>query len=339
MYLRIFCLFLALSVPLFSFKLKDSLTEAKAGDYFATQQGKTYSLLLIRECSPPRLVIEEITIPAIQFDKQNLSFRDWLKEGAPGHTLWTISQVRLDTGEFEECYSYLHQGWLDLSEGKNFLSTLLGLEFYPVKKENRKMVGFPPKYGMEDKRTFWNPPLTKEGERVQCPCSAYYTRWPNDYSEIAKRKIEAYLPDDSSIAPTYFPYWVEVDGKVTTFQLRVIDSGTNLHSSQHPLPQKPPRITKVEQDKNGGLTVSFNAPSYFDTFHVIAENQDRPFTPPLFLPYDIQNKEDQYTLTLTADVMHDQLDPMDAYQIYLSPQDSPHLSVPVGNSLVINNFR
>jgi hypothetical protein len=339
MFSRIFSLFLTASLPLFSFQLKETFAEARAGDYFATQQGKTYSLLLIRECSSPKMIIEEITIPAVQFDKQNLSFREWLDEGAPGHTLWTVSQIHLESGKFEECYSYVHKGWLDLSEGSHFLSTLLNLEFHPIKKDDRKMVGFPPKYGMEDKRTPWAPPIVWEGGRVHSPCSAYYTRWPNDYSEIAKRKIEVYFPDDPQVAASYFPYWIEVDGKVTTFQLRVIDSGTNLFSNQHDMPQKAPKITHVESLRDGGLTVTFHSPSYFEEFHIIAETPGSPFSPPQFLPHKISREGEICHLSLSSSVLNEQLNPTETYQLYLSPQEAPFLSVPVGKPLVINNFR
>lgn len=339
MFCRSFFLLLALSFSLSGFKLKETLALAQEGEYYVTQQGKTLSLLLVREVSSPRVILEEITIPASQFQKENVSFREWLSKEAPGHTLWTISQLNLESGIFEECYSYDQRSWIDIRGAEQFLSTLLNLEFHPVKIEERKKIGFPPKYGVADMRHFWNPPIIFEGSKTSTDCEAYYTRWPNDHSELARRKIEIYLPSKDSLIPTAMPHWVEVDAKVTQMQFRVVDCGYNLRSPKHDLPQRPPEIQGFQADRENGLKISFTSPVYFNEFHLIAENQGNTFYPPHFLPHELRSTERGLEIQVPYETLTAELNPLEEYQLFLSPQGAPQLSIPIANTLVINNFR
>ncbi|MBS0623276.1 MAG: hypothetical protein JSS62_01480 [Verrucomicrobia bacterium] len=213
------------------FQLKSLLQQAQPGSYLVTQQGKTASLLHIKDKNNDFLVLEEATIPLCDFQRQKLSWKNWFEQGGHGHTLWTISVMNLHTGCFEQTYSYTHQSWIELSETNSFLATLMNLNFTETPAYERKKVGLPPGYGKPDHRALWMPRAVIDGHAVHTICfKAYRTRWPHDQSELSSRIIEIYLPEDLSECPAFFPYWLEVEGRLGNAKLRVIDSGAEIQS-------------------------------------------------------------------------------------------------------------
>lgn len=229
-------LFLLFSLPLFGMTLKEQLKGAIPGSYVVTAQDKTNTFLFIRSCEEEKMVLEEVSIPT---NRAPIHWKAWFESGAPGHTLWTASLLDLHSGELIETFSFTHEGWIDRSEANAFFATLLNLPFQEIAQENRKKVGFPPKYGQPDHRKIWQPRLIIEGKEVAgIPFIAYETRWPNDRTELARRHIEVYLPYQ---AGSFFPYWIEVDGKVTAVRLHVIDSGFEARSPK-------PALTLYQQN-------------------------------------------------------------------------------------------
>ncbi len=213
--------------------LKTRLKQAKEGDFVVIAQGKSISLMQIRKVAPPRLLMEEVTLPAHQVCRQTDSWRRWFEKGAPMHTSWILYQLNLDKGEIEQYYSYTKRSHFTLPEGDNFLATLLHLNLYPVPTEERKKVGLPPREFQQDKRKFWNPEMVVDGAVVpEVPFDAYYTRWPKDDSPLADKLIEIYLPASSSEYPAYFPYFLQVRGVLGPSKVRIIDSGRGLISPQ-----------------------------------------------------------------------------------------------------------
>ncbi|MCH9609009.1 MAG: hypothetical protein S4CHLAM45_02490 [Chlamydiales bacterium] len=237
-----------LSCTLFAdVQLKTQFYTAEGGNYVVTEQGKTYAFLYIRERSNDTIFIEEVAIPASNFNRQKISWRDWFEQEAPGHTLWTISQIDLKTGTFKETYSYTHEGWIDTSASNSFLTTLLNLNFKEVAESERRRIGFPPGYGKPDKRPLWNPRLIVGGLKVaNIPFAVYKGRWPKDQSELSCKQIDIYIPyaSESEKFPTFFPYLVEVDGKIGSAKLRVVDSGVGVRSPKQPFRMQSPELTQ-----------------------------------------------------------------------------------------------
>lgn len=214
--------------------LLDKLKEAQTGGYLVTVQNKQVTLLHIFEKSEGTLILEEVSIPLDRFRQYQGSSRAWFESGAPGHTSWLMTHVNLTTGKCEECYSCTHQGWVSLSEEDAFLTTLFTLRFQKVDDAHRRRVGPPPGYNRVDNRPIWNPPLVIEGAlHENAPFSAWKALWPSDGTELAQKTIEVYLPDSLGHYPTYFPYWVEIEGKIGSARVRVIDSGPMAHSTQN----------------------------------------------------------------------------------------------------------
>lgn len=253
--------------------LKDVMASAEPGGYVVTEQNKTFTFLHIHEKTSDTLIIEEVTIPGA---KKPMSWRNWFESGAPGHTSWTMSQINLQTGRIEETFSFTHQGWLDLADSTSFLTTLLNLSFQSVPENQRRRIGLAPGYGKPDRRPIWNPRLIVEGQPVaHAQFSAWKARWPGDGSDLSRKKIEIYLPQlvsgNSPSFPVYFPYWLEVEGKIGSAKVRIVDSGTNVSSPKGDLPLRPISLIKEGELQTEGLVFYLNAPSYYRDFLILAE--------------------------------------------------------------------
>lgn len=225
--------------------LKDKLAQANAGSFLVLEQNKTFTLFHIHQRKETSLVIEEVSIPAATFARNPMNWRMWFESGAPGHTCWTMSQIDLTTGNFEAAFSFTHKGWIDMSQSNPFLTTLLNLKFQEIPAMERKKVGLAPPYHKADQRPLWNPRLVMNGQIIPyVPFRAYKARWPSDGSELSRKIVEIYLPesetaDQGSISyPIYFPYWLEVEGKIGSAKVRVVDSGMEAQSPRGSFPTR-----------------------------------------------------------------------------------------------------
>jgi hypothetical protein len=216
-------------------QLKNKLAQARPGSFLVVEQNKIFTFLHIRDCKAPTIEIEEVSIPTASYARRPMPWQTWFECGAPGHTAWLISRVNVDTGRFEATYSCMHRGWIDLSDSNPFLTTLLNLRFQEVPEEERRRIGLPPGRNKVDRRPLWSPRLIVNGRQVtNIPFHSYKARWPSDGSELARKWVEIYLPapspDDTSWYPAYFPYWIEVEGKIGNAKARVVDSGLEAQS-------------------------------------------------------------------------------------------------------------
>ncbi len=209
-------------------QLKKALQNAEPGSYIVTQQSKNYELLFIREHTPSYVTIEEISVPLIAFERHHTTWKKWFESGAVGHTLWTISKINVTKGRFESSYSYTHQKWMDVAHESSFLSTLLNLSFDVQPEHLRKRIGRSPLPGQADTRPFWQPKAICEGIVLsQVKFTPYQGTWPSDGSDLSNKVIEIYLPDDKTACPSFFPYWIEIEGKIGSAKARVVETGKN----------------------------------------------------------------------------------------------------------------
>lgn len=333
-------------------RLKDKLAEAEPGSYIVTEQNKNFTLFHVHDRNNRYLIIEEVTIPASRFARNPMPWRIWFENGAPGHTSWIMSQVNVQTGRFEETFSFTHKGWVDLSDSNPFLTTLLNLRFQFIPENNRKRIGSSPGHNKPDYRPLWTPLLIVEGKRVpHIPFTAWRARWPSDGSELARKHIEIYIPydvNDASIPayPTYFPYWIEVDGKIGSAKMRIIDSGTGLHSPKQSLPLRRPELIGEGKIQNNGLAFYLKSPSYYQEFFLIAqESSDESsdfFAKPLPLPCEtIHLDKDLVCLFVSYDVLNASLTSNENYIFSISPKENPGLFLeyrnPINLSQIINS--
>ncbi|MEZ5315703.1 MAG: hypothetical protein R3E91_05820 [Chlamydiales bacterium] len=237
--------------------LKNKLVEADIGSYIVTEQNKNFTLFYIREKFDRTILIEEVTIPARR-DIYKFNWKVWFENGAPGHTSWTISYVNLDNGQFEGIFSFNHNSWIQISDSNSFLTTLLNLPFNLIPEENRRRIGSSSSHNKSNYSSIWHPFLTIEGQRICIPFTAWHAYWPSDGTHLANKCIEIYLPEDIDTNtvpdyPTYFPYWIGIEGKVGSMRLRVVDSGKSAKSPKN-IPSEAHIFSFLNIEKNYSLS-------------------------------------------------------------------------------------
>ena len=209
--------------------MKILLQNSEVGHFVVFEQGKTVTFLRIAAKSDKLLYLEEVSIPASRFAKLATSSREWYENGAPGHSSWTLSLIDLDRATLVKTYSYDRAEWRHGGALNPFFTTLFNMPFEELALEKRKRVG---RAGGSE-RGLWQPPLVVDGHPQPAVFFGVYTaRWPKDGSELAGKRIEIYLPlageGEPPIYPTFFPYFLEVEGKITGCRLRAIDCGKEL---------------------------------------------------------------------------------------------------------------
>jgi hypothetical protein len=260
--------------PCFSFTLADQLKKAEKGDYIVTEQDKTISVLLIRSNGKESLLLEEISAPCSNIDKTT-SWKEWVQEGAPGHTSWIMYEV--DTRNFSllESYSFTKRGWLFLDDSQHFFSRLLGLSLQKVPESARKKTGPAPHSDDVDRRKIWNPSIKVEGKKIKKECEAYKGRWPSDDTLLSGCDIMLYFSKD----PESFglPYWIEATNGHYTHSVKAIDSGKNLTSPlPHNIPHRPPQIQHIKKIDHA-VRFQLKSPAYYKSFDLFAFDITKPY--------------------------------------------------------------
>lgn len=216
--------------------LKDNLKRAIPGDFLVISASKTITLLHIYQKIGANLIVEEIAIPEGR-KSQNLSWREWVQQNGPGNTSWVMYEVDLSTGRIIRYYSFSKKGWFEISEADNFLSKILNLHLTPIPDKERKKVGT--KIFANDDSRFWQPCMVVDGKIIRgVKFDAWRTRWPKDNSELSGKVIDLYLPQDNQAYPSYFPYWLQINGVIGRARVRIIDSGSGLISPKPAIMQE-----------------------------------------------------------------------------------------------------
>lgn len=209
-----------------SMTLKQRLLKGNEGDFIVTSQGGSYSILLVRKIASNRLILEEISAPENSINIEKISWREWVKNNAPGAASWIALTIDLEKNTITQCYSHLQRQWLFLEKSDYLFGQLLLLDLSPTKERERKRIGPTPSAGEEDRRKLWMPQLIRDGKKIT-PSKVEVLRavWPSDKTRLAGCIIELYL--DPSFP---FPYWIEVQSSIYTFKMRTVDSGSGLNS-------------------------------------------------------------------------------------------------------------
>lgn len=205
--------------------LNDKIKQGHAGDFIVTEQEGHVTLLVISSLDQKRLVLEEISIPALQMDLKKIKWQEWVSKKAPGHTSWIRYTIDLDQGKLIHAFSLSQKA--DISNSQDLLfAKLLLLPLNKVSTSERKKIGIC--QGDEvDNRSVWNPPLIVNGKRMKpAAFDVFKIRWPSDGSPLAGSPIELYFATPLPSFP--FPFWIEVQSPHYTFKWRVIDSGSEL---------------------------------------------------------------------------------------------------------------
>ena len=225
-------LVLALFITTFlnALTLKDKIIKGAPGDFIVTEQGGTYTVLLIRSISSRYLILEEIDAPTLNVSTDQLSWKTWIAEEAPGHTAWIGYLIDLEKNKLIQSYSYSRAAWLYAEDPNHFLPGLLMLPLEKTPLDKRKKIGPPPIGDEQDHRSLWTPSSLFEGKKIsKTEITAWSARWPQDNSIIAGCEIEIYV--------SYFalPYCIEIRSPHYKALIRAIDSGKEMVSPKAPV--------------------------------------------------------------------------------------------------------
>lgn len=220
------CLFIFPATLGFTSSLKERFYKAAPGDYIVTLQSKNYSVLIIRSVNESQLVLEEITIPEEESAKKGaLSWKEWVKKGADGHTSWILYEMDLLSNKLKKCYSKKKMALIYPEESDYLFAKFLSLQVRRVRDEERKKIG-PPPLGDDDHRRLWNPPLIIEGKTVAKPeFEVMQAKWPSDGTQLSNCTLDFYLDRNR---PFPFPYWIEIESSHYTLKVRIVDSGSGM---------------------------------------------------------------------------------------------------------------
>lgn len=326
----LFCTFLFMFATLCAsdIQLKGKLAEAMPGSYLVIEQNKTFTFFHIYDRFDNAAIIEEVSIPTASFARKPMNWKLWFESGAPGHTSWIMSQVNLETGVFEETFSFTHRGWIDMSSSNPFLTTLLNLRFQEVSIGDRRRIGLPPGHNKTDHRPIWNPRLVVDGHVIAgTPFYAYKARWPSDRTELSRKTIEIYLPaeipNEMGWIPAYFPYWLEVDGKIGSAKARVVDSGFEARSPKPSIPKRSPQLTRDVESLSNGIAFHLKSPLYYKEFMIFAEENGAFFGNMTLLPCTQSSEGEIVTLFISNEELKKLPNQASNYRFAISPKENP----------------
>ena len=214
--------------------LRNNLQNARPGDYLVIAANKTLTLMHMVEKENQILTIEEIALPeSVQPSDSN--WKEWVAQNAPGNTSWVMYDINLLTGQMVRYYSFSKKNWYEIPDADNFLSKLLNLKMTKIPPYARKRIG-PKSSSGPEMRPFWQPRMFVDGKPVEGVLfEAWQTNWPKDGTELSNKTIEVYLPANNQSYPSYFPYWLQINGVAGKAKIRIIDSGSKLKSPKAPL--------------------------------------------------------------------------------------------------------
>lgn len=209
--------------------LRDNLRKAQKGDFIVTSQSKAYSFLYVQEKNDQQISIQEINVPTSKIPSQGFSWRNWMSEGAPGSSSRVLYNIDLQNAQIQNSYCLAKDGWREMHPEDNFFTTLLNLRLETIPWNQRRRMGSSGLPNAYDKRPAWQPKVIVDGQVVpQVELDAWHAVWPKDGSELSGKMVEAYLPQENSNFPAYFPYWLQVNGMLGNAKIRIVDSGRAL---------------------------------------------------------------------------------------------------------------
>lgn len=287
--------------PLFpkTHTLKNRLQKGKGGEFIVTEKDKILTLLTYHLLpSGDRIILEEISAPKSCISFQN-HWQSWIDHYAPGHHSWTLYEIDSHTGELISCFSPSKGEWLSIHGETEFLSKLLKLPLEEISDLQKKRIGPAPEKRFEDHRPLWSPILIYEGKKEgSAHFDVYETFWPSDETSLSLAHLTLYFHKENSSFP--FPYWMEIETRAARPKVRVIDSGSGLHSIFVDMPKRNLICSGFEKYENGLYRLSVTCSLRSKTFRVYAVDlaESEIYIP---LSFSRVESEDGYFLTVSEE--------------------------------------
>lgn len=309
-------LFLLLFTTVFAenFSFKEKLLNAKKGDFIVFEFNKFYSALCVFDIQNNNLILEEITISKDKFDK-NISFRNWLENGAKKNSSWTIYKINLETNKINDAFSICKNSWIRLTANESLLTGLLDINLTKLQDNQRKRTGV---YNHADNTVssrVWNPTKTADGKKTINPkFDAYRSIWPDDGSQFAAKLFDIYFSQDFS-----FPYFVEIKNGNLSYMIKAVDSGRDLKSVIKYFPRKKAEISQIKKQRDYLFLTLINA-DYFKEFNLFAVDFSRKEKIIHCLDFDLKKEKDLITLQINLDVLNKIFEKNHKYKFVATPK-------------------
>jgi hypothetical protein len=220
----LFFMVLLVQATLSAKDIDQEIKKASSGDFVIYAYKQQSTLLRIAGNNGKELVVEEISSPKPEIRK----WQEWLNEGAPGHSSWTISRISLDNGTIKSVYNVDERAYITTPITFPFLPTLLTTPLTLIAASEKKRIGAEPLPGEMDFRPLWLPKIIFEGKELKTAVEAFRLVWPRDESELSGKTLELYFPVSEAII--YLPYWIEMNAGLNKIKICVIDAGKGLSS-------------------------------------------------------------------------------------------------------------
>ena len=258
--------------------------KAVVGDFVVSLQEHVYSLYNIFAKSDNFIILEQVSVPEALRKQQKMTWKEWLAMGAPGHHSWDMLEINLNDGKVREFYSFSRKGWMDVLQTENFLSSLLMLKLSLIPNSERRKIGFS-NVGSEQHQPLWRPRLYVEGKLLDdINFSAYRAKWSKDGTELSGKELEIYIPEDSDLYPSYFPFWIQLQHGLGRVNLRVVDSGRDMVSPKKSLPRPSIRLEGQPHLADGFLSFYVKGRPYYHQYFLFASEIGRFFGKAISLP-------------------------------------------------------
>lgn len=285
-FITLISILILLTSKAFPISLKEKMDRAQPGDYIVLQQDKNFAVLFLRSIEQNSVQLEEIST-AQNPRAQNMTWKEWVHNGAPGASGWLIYEIDTQNFRVAECYAPSQRQWVFIDASAQFLPQLLGLNLRKIPLHERRKIGPGPKDGESDNRKIWNPKIFCEGALSKSnSASAFHSEWPKDGSRLAGCTVELYFDDARPSFP--FPIWFEVSNGHYTFKMQAADSGSGMISAfKEPMPHRPPLFRSAHKVHKESISLPLELPRTEDTLHLYAVPTRGDSTAPIPIPFTL----------------------------------------------------
>jgi len=313
---NLFILFLIIMSQGFAqnFSFKDKLSSAKKGDFIVFELKKFYSALCVFERENDDIILEEITISKDKFDK-NISFRNWLENGAKKNNSWTIYKIDIEKNKIKDAFSICKNSWIKLTTNESLITGLLNINLTKLQDNQRKKIGSLALFNEIDKRPLWNPPQIVDSKKIlNSNFQVYRALWPNDGSEFATKFFDIYFSDNFS-----FPYFIEIKNDHLSYMIKAVDSGSDLKSTINYFPRKKAEIEQIKKQQNYLFIKLINA-IHFKQFNLFAIDFSRKEKTIHTIDFEIKMQNEHIFLQINLDYLNKIFEKNHKYKFVVTPK-------------------
>lgn len=316
--------------PLLGVQIKNKLTSAKVGSYAVIKHHRHCTLIHLQSRESTHLLFEEITIPIHQLPNweqtQQGHWKEWVCQGAPGHTSWILYTFDLEKNAITRCFSITENTYLETKHLNSLLATLFTLDLTPLSQKKQLQKRATQLAGQVEKTAPWSPPKYHEGKRCKNPkYEVFQTKWPTDGSPLGGNLLTIYFDRENPSFP--FPYWMQLRKGGIKWKMHVVDSGKHLGAPKKHFPKIQPTFLSLDPSSNnhlkGGLECTLHVPFYYQTIALYAIDTTVSPRKMTLVPATLSRSQEKVTLLVDSETLSSLLEKNHRYIWIAIPDEEP----------------